>query len=125
MISDLRLMIGQVELLRIPERSPLCQLRLLDLREFLQLVDDVRAHRPSFVCLLIELANGDDPAPVQVLEGGHDLLLVVLRDVVVLFIVALLPAGGLKVLVLAEVVLREHLREDIRESLLHLEIAEF
>ena len=86
---------------------------------------DVRAHRPSFVLLLVELADGDHPGPVQVLVGGHDLLQVLLWDVVVLLLVALLPAGGLQVLVLAVGVLREHLREDIRESLLHLEIAVF
>ena len=51
--------------------------------------------------------------------------LVALQQVNKLFIVAPLPASGIKVCVLAPRVLRQHLSEDVRNPSLHSVIAEF
>ena len=110
---------------RIPERRPLSQVRLLDLGELVHLVDDVRADWAFLVRLLVEMADGYHPGPVQVLVGGHDLLPLMLRDVVVLLVVALLPAGGLQIFVLALRLLRQQLGKDVRQTLLHSAIAQF
>ena len=88
-------------------------------------MDEVQAHRPAFVSLFIEMTNRNDSGPVQVLVGGQCMSLVALQQVNKLFVVAPLPAGGIKISVLAPRVLRQQLSEDFRNTSLHSVIAEF
>ena len=88
-------------------------------------MDDVRANQAFLVCFLSEVVDGDQPGPVQVFVVGQDLLLLIHWDVVVLLVVALLPACCLQILVLALRLLRQQLWKDVRQTLLHFEIAQF
>ena len=88
-------------------------------------MDEVLAHRPALISPFIEMTDRNDSGPVQVLVGGQYMSLVALQQVNKLFIVATLPASGIKVSVLAPRVLRQQLSEDFGNTSLHSVIAEF